>query len=79
LCDVLLESPTVGLLGLRIFELPAVGLPEFNKHLPGTARAELSEEGLRGEEENAGDTGGGYEGNHPNSDEAPGARNSDGR
>jgi hypothetical protein len=46
LCDVLLESPTVGLLGLRIFELPAVGLPEFNKHLPGTARAEFGETGL---------------------------------
>jgi hypothetical protein len=46
LCDVLLESPTVGLLGLRIFELPAVGLPEFNRHLPGTARVEFGEEGL---------------------------------
>ena len=46
LCDVLLESPTVGLLGFRIFELPAVGLPEFNKHLPETARAEFIEEGL---------------------------------
>ena len=33
--DVLLESPTVGLLGLRIFELSAVGLPEFNTQLPG--------------------------------------------
>jgi len=43
---VLLESPTVGLLGLRIFELPAVGLPEFNKDLPGTARAEFREKGL---------------------------------
>jgi hypothetical protein len=51
LCDVLLESPTVGLLGLRIFELPAVGLPEFNKHLPGTTRAEFSEKGLRGRKE----------------------------
>jgi hypothetical protein len=50
LCDVLLESPTVGLLGLRIFELPAVGLPEFNKHLPGTTRSEFNEKGLRGRE-----------------------------
>ena len=33
--DVLLESPAVGLLGLRIFELPAVGLPEFSTQLPG--------------------------------------------
>ena len=33
-----LESPAVGLLGLRIFELLAVGLPEFNKHLPGNQR-----------------------------------------
>jgi hypothetical protein len=38
LCDVLLESPTVGLLGLRIFELPAVGLPEFSKQLLGRER-----------------------------------------
>jgi hypothetical protein len=43
---VLLESPTVGLLGLRIFELPAVGLPEFNQHLPGTTRVEFGEGGL---------------------------------
>jgi hypothetical protein len=41
LCDVFLESPAVGLLGLRIFELPAVGLPEFSKHLPGRKRAEF--------------------------------------
>jgi hypothetical protein len=41
LCDVLLESPTVGLLGLRISELPAIGLPEFRKQLPGRERAEL--------------------------------------
>jgi hypothetical protein len=31
LCDVFLEPPAVGLLGLRIFELPAVGLPGFSK------------------------------------------------
>jgi hypothetical protein len=41
LCDVFLESPTVGLLGLRIFELPTVGLPEFRKQLSGRERAEL--------------------------------------
>jgi hypothetical protein len=41
LCDVLLESPTVGLLGFRIFELSAVGLPEFRKQLPGRERAKL--------------------------------------
>jgi hypothetical protein len=41
LCDVFLESPAVGLLGLRIFELSAVGLPEFRKQLTGTERAEL--------------------------------------
>ena len=29
-----LESPAVGLLGLRNFELPAVDLPEFSKQLP---------------------------------------------
>jgi hypothetical protein len=46
LSDVFLESPTVGLLGLRIFELPAVGLPEFNQHLLGSARVEFGEEGL---------------------------------
>jgi hypothetical protein len=46
LSDVFLESPTVGLLGLRIFELPAVGLPKFNQHLPGTARVEFGEEEL---------------------------------
>jgi hypothetical protein len=46
LSDVFLESPTVGLLGLRIFELPAVGLPEFNQRLPGTARVEFGEEEL---------------------------------
>ena len=33
--DVLLESPAVGLLGLHIFELPAIGLPEFNTQLSG--------------------------------------------
>jgi hypothetical protein len=41
LCDVLLKSPAVGLLGLRIFELPAVGLPKFSKQLLGRERAEL--------------------------------------
>ena len=41
LCDVLVESPIVGLQGLRIFELPAVGLPEFSKQLLGRERAEL--------------------------------------
>jgi hypothetical protein len=41
LCDVLSESPAIGLLGLRIFELPAVGLPEFRKQLLGRERAEL--------------------------------------
>jgi hypothetical protein len=46
LCDVRLESPTVGLLGFRIFELPAVGLPKFNQHLPGTVKGEFGEEGL---------------------------------
>ena len=46
LSDVFLESPIVGLLGLRIFELPAVGLPEFNQHLPGTAKVEFGEEEL---------------------------------
>jgi hypothetical protein len=46
LSDVFLESPTIGLLGLRIFELPAVGLPEFNQRLPGTARVEFGEEEL---------------------------------
>jgi hypothetical protein len=45
LCDVLLESPAVGLLGLRIFELPAVGLPEFSKQLPGRERAEFCGKG----------------------------------
>jgi hypothetical protein len=43
---VLLESPTIGLLGLRIFELPAVGLPEFNQQLPGTTRAGFGVKGL---------------------------------
>ena len=38
-----LESPVVGLLGLRIFELPAVGLPKFNKHLPGKQRVRSAE------------------------------------
>jgi hypothetical protein len=33
LCDVFLESPAVGLLGLRIFELPG-----FSKQLPGRER-----------------------------------------
>ena len=43
-------------MGLRIFELPAVGLPEFNQHLPGTARGETqvcerrAESGERGAE-----------------------------
>jgi hypothetical protein len=41
LCDVLLELPAVGLLGLHIFELSAVGLLEFRKQLPGGERAEL--------------------------------------
>jgi hypothetical protein len=41
LCDVFLESPAVGLLGLRIFELPTVGLSEFHKQFPGRERAEL--------------------------------------
>jgi hypothetical protein len=45
LCDVQLESPAVGLLGLRIFELPEVGLPEFRKQLPGRERAKLFGEG----------------------------------
>ena len=31
--DVFLEPPSVGLLELRNFELPAVGLPEFRKQL----------------------------------------------
>jgi hypothetical protein len=45
LCDVFLESPAVGLLGLRIFELPTVGLPEFRKQLPGRERAEFFRKG----------------------------------
>jgi hypothetical protein len=47
LCDVLLESPEVGLLGFHIFELRSVGLPEFRKHLPDRERAELFEKGER--------------------------------
>jgi hypothetical protein len=38
LCDVFLEPPAVGLMGLRNFELPAVGLPGFRKQLPGRKR-----------------------------------------
>jgi hypothetical protein len=41
LCDALLESPAVGLLGLCIFELPAVGLPGFSKQLPGRDRGRI--------------------------------------
>jgi hypothetical protein len=38
LSDVFSELPTVGLLGFRNFELPAVGLPELRKHLTKEAR-----------------------------------------
>jgi hypothetical protein len=49
---VLLESPAVGLLGLRIFELPAVGLPGFSKQLPGGDReGGVLRERLSGQEE----------------------------
>jgi hypothetical protein len=51
LCDVFLEPPVVGLLGLRIFELPAAGLPEFNKQLLGRKRVRGLCERLRGKEE----------------------------
>jgi hypothetical protein len=78
LCDVFLESLAVGLLRLRIFELPTVGLPEFRKQLPGRERAELFGKKVRGSEENAESKGGRYEGGHSNSDEAPCARNSHG-
>jgi hypothetical protein len=73
LCDVFLESPTVGLLGLRIFELPTVGLPEFRKREGGAFRKRV-----RGSKENAESKGGRYEGGHSNSDEAPCTRNSHG-
>jgi hypothetical protein len=49
LCDVLLESPAVGLLGLCIFKLPAVGLPEFNHTLTRKNESGVCEEGLREE------------------------------
>jgi hypothetical protein len=75
LCDVLLESPAVGLLGLRIFELPG-----FSKQLPGREReGGVLRERLRGPEENAESHRGRYEGGHSDSDEAPCARNSHGR
>ena len=35
LCDVFLEPPVVGLLGLPNFELPVVGLPKLCKQTPG--------------------------------------------
>jgi hypothetical protein len=48
LCDVLLESLGVGLLGLCIFELPAVGLA--SNYLEGRERG-VCEKKLRGKEE----------------------------
>jgi hypothetical protein len=51
LCDVFLEPPTVGLMGPRNFELPAVGLPGFSKQLPGRKRVRCLCERLRGKEE----------------------------
>jgi hypothetical protein len=46
-----LEPPAVGLLGLRIFELPAVGLSGFSKQLPGRKRVRRLCERLRGKGE----------------------------
>jgi hypothetical protein len=44
---VFLEPPAVGLLGLRNFELPAVGLPELRKHLTGERELRVIKRGLR--------------------------------
>ena len=73
--DVLLESLAVGLLGLRIFELPAIGLPEFSTQLPGETSVVVRRE-REGLNQNAGTKARRREGAHPNSAEAPGARKS---
>ena len=72
-----LNSLAVGLLGLRIFELPAVGLPEFSHALTREKKTEFVR--IERRKENVGNKGGRHERGHPNSDEAPGACNSDGR
>ena len=69
LSDVVLEPPAVGLLGLRNFELPAVGLPELCKQLLGdeSGKERLQE---RNEEEREGDAdcpGRRSNGSHPDS------------
>ena len=65
---MLLESPAVGLLGLRIFELPADGLPEFTTQLPGETSVVARRE--RRLNQNAGTKARRCEGAHPNFTEA---------
>ena len=73
--DVLLKALVVGLLGLRIFELPAVGLPEFNTQLPRETSVVVRRE-REALNQNARTKAIRCEGTHPNSAEAHDVRNS---
>ena len=73
-----LEPPTVGLLGLRNFELPAVGLPELCKQLTGESELRVIKKGLRKREGDAGSSGGGFDGSYPDSDQSSRPDNSEG-
>ena len=64
LCDVFLEPPTIGLLGLRNFELPVVGLPELYEQLTVESELRIMKRGLRKRKRDAGSSGGGFDGSY---------------